>query len=462
MTKNLVNRLLNDASPDTTIIAVNNGSDEEVEFPEEIVVVDGRGKNIHQMWNIGIDSANSLYPNGNYYLAIYNNDLSLVGMDHILNLTTDLNSSDQLACISPIYDDRQLPGITVYNRLCKDTHNGSDGGGVSGFAFVIKGSWIKDNQFRFPEQINWWFGDDYLLQQILKSGKSWAMSDKSRLVHLNGGSNSTNNWQDYLYGKQFYNDLYEAKQLGLHWSNEAEIKGEPVISLIHASRGRPEKMIECRDLWMGRAKSPIKIEYIFAVDKDDEATKESLVVHNSTLHSMNCYVVESSGRGRCVQAWNLGAKSSRGKILIQVSDDWEPPQDWDWEIIRRLDLNEEQVLFVSDGSKRENILQCMAIMTRKRYEKQTFMFHPYFTGMFSDDYFTTYALLDGVARDGLDLSFIHHHPMLDSTIPSDPSYERQNATTEYEKGQRVYTQLVPQTYHHLPAINKNEFRQPPV
>jgi hypothetical protein len=449
MTKNLVYRLLIDASPNTTIIAVNNG-DDEVEFPEEVITIDGMNKNIHQMWNIGIDWANEYCYDGNYSLAIYNNDLALVGMDHLLNLTTSLHSSDQLACISPIYDSRELPGITVYNRLCKDTANGSDGGGVSGFAFVLKGSWIKANQFRFPEQINWWFGDDYLLQQILASGKSWAMDDKSRLVHLNGGSNSGDNWKAYTVSKQFYNDLYEAKQLGLFWSNEAIIIGEPMISLIHASRGRPEKMVECRDLWMARAKYPIKVEHIFAIDQDDTPSID--IDKNKGLYGLTSKTAVCSGKRGCVEAWNTGAAYSTGQILVQVSDDYEPPQDWDEQLIISLNINESQVLFVHDGSSRDDVLATMAILTRKRYVAQGgWIFHPYFTGMYSDDYFTIKALTDGVARDRYDLVFTHHHPMLDASVPVDAAYERQNSQEQYTKGKRVLNQLVPEP--HIQALS---------
>lgn len=158
------------------------------------------------------------------------------------------------------------------------------------------------------------------MQEILKSGKSWAMDSTSRLVHLNGGSNSTNNWDEYTVGKQFYSDLYEAKQLGLKWQNEDGIRGVPIISLIHASRGRAKKMVETRDLWMSLAKYPIKIEHIFAIDQDDTPSID--IDKNKGLYGLTSKTVICSGKRRCVEAWNAGAKQSTGQILVQVSDDF--------------------------------------------------------------------------------------------------------------------------------------------
>ena len=305
------------------------------------------------------------------------------------------------------------------------------------------------------------------MQEILKSGKSWAMSDKSRLVHLNGGSNSGDNWKAYTVSKQFYNDLYEAKQLGLFWANENEIIGEPMISLIHASRGRPEKMVECRNLWMSRAKYPIKVEYILSTDENDKDSADAYIANSNKLYSMTTqWIGESSGKRGCVEAWNIGAAYSRGQIIVQVSDDYEPPQDWDEQLIISMDISKEQVLMVRDGSERDDVLATMAILTRKRYERQQFMFHPYFTGVYSDDYFTIKALEDGVAYDRYDLVFTHHHPWLDASIPVDAAYERQNNQEQYTKGKRVLAQLVPDpATRALSSLKRSSLRRsvtPPV
>lgn len=129
-----------------------------------------------------------------------------------------------------------------------------------------------------------------------------------------------------------------------------------------------------------------------------------------------------------------------------------PPQDWDVELIRSLDINDEQVLFVHDGSSRDDVLATLAILTRKRYIAQGgWMFHPYFSSMYSDDYFTIKALTDGVARDRYDLVFTHHHPMLDASVPVDAAYARQNHQDEYDKGLRVLCQLVPEP--HIQALS---------
>jgi hypothetical protein len=48
----------------------------------------------------------------------------------------------------------------------------------------------------------------------------------------------------------------------------------PKITLLHATRNRPQKAWECREKWMALASEPDHIEYIMAVDSDDKASRE--------------------------------------------------------------------------------------------------------------------------------------------------------------------------------------------
>jgi glycosyltransferase involved in cell wall biosynthesis len=202
------------------------------------------------------------------------------------------------------------------------------------------------------------------------------------------------------------------------------------ISLIHATRGRPAKSSNARKIWLDRAKHPERIEHIFAFDSDD---KDSLA-----LARFRAVCVPSGGG--CVAAWNTAAEHSHGQILVQLSDDWIPPQHWDEELRSRLNVEQPQVLKIHDGHRTDDLL-CMAILTRKRYMEQGFLFHPAFTGVYSDNYFTDQAAKDGVIVHAAGLTFEHEHPIFDKSVEVDETYSKQNSETAYAYGKAVYDML---------------------
>jgi glycosyltransferase involved in cell wall biosynthesis len=202
------------------------------------------------------------------------------------------------------------------------------------------------------------------------------------------------------------------------------------ISLLHATRGRSKQAIECRDKWLSSAKNPESIEHIFGIDDDD----------NDSLANINtARVIVPRGKG-CVQAWNACAKACKGDILIQLSDDWEPVPEWDALIIKEFEgVEGEQVLGVSDGARKDDLL-CMAILNRKRYEKQGFMFHPDFFSVYSDNYFTWAAQKDKVLKDASHIVFEHKHPVFNKA-EWDETYKRSNAQQHYFAGQVKFLEL---------------------
>jgi hypothetical protein len=208
-------------------------------------------------------------------------------------------------------------------------------------------------------------------------------------------------------------------------------KADGRISLLHATRGRTLKATMARATWFDKAANPEGIEHIFAFDADDE--------HSQPLRRFRHVILD--GRGGCVEAWNVAAHLASGDVLIQLSDDWVPPDNWDKLILERLgDLSQPKVLQVSDGSRKDGLL-CMAIVTRKRWEDQgKNLFHPDFTGVYSDTWFSKRAFEDGVVVDARDLEFQHLHPFW-GKAENDETYQRQNTTGRYVHGQRIYHQL---------------------
>ena len=208
------------------------------------------------------------------------------------------------------------------------------------------------------------------------------------------------------------------------------IRNGKKISLIHATRGRCKQAVEARRLWLNKAKNPDAIEHIFGLDADDPHGI-FLSVHNHAL---------TNGSAGSVAAWNAAAQKSCGEVLVQLSDDWNPPMHWDEILLDAIgDTSQEKVLAISDGHRTDNLL-CMAILTRARYQQQGFMFHPEFFSVYSDDYFTESAYADGVIVEARHIVFEHLHPIFGKAA-MDEIYARSNEDYRYAMGKGINTRL---------------------
>jgi hypothetical protein len=203
------------------------------------------------------------------------------------------------------------------------------------------------------------------------------------------------------------------------------------ISLLHATRGRFQQAAAARRKWMEKAANQDAIEHIFALDADDAESLQYLTLWRN--------VVVAPGGGP-VRAWNAAAEACNGHVLIQLSDDWDPPMGWDQIILDRIgDTSKPAVLQVSDGFRTDNLL-CMAILTRARYIEQGYLFHPDFFSMYSDDWFSECARRDGVVIDARDVVFEHLHPAF-GKAEMDATYARSNDSAHYKAGKRHLDRL---------------------
>ena len=209
-----------------------------------------------------------------------------------------------------------------------------------------------------------------------------------------------------------------------------EEAGGPTIALIHATRGRAQQASIARKRWIDLANEPDRIEHIFVFDSDDEESQALRRMHH----------FEITAGGGCVAAWNNGALATRAPVIVQLSDDWTPIPQWDKIILDRLeDVTKPAVLAISDGHRKDDLL-CMAICTRAYWEQDYFLFHPRFTGVYSDNYFTDVAYKRGQVIEARDIVFTHNHPAF-GTAEVDRTYAEQNAQARYVEGKAVYDDL---------------------
>jgi hypothetical protein len=228
----------------------------------------------------------------------------------------------------------------------------------------------------------------------------------------------------YIAAARAVGDTAEAEKIEAQWRKTKPVK----ITVCHATRGRPQEAINARILWMKKAADPGSIEWIYATDEDDDKA--------AALKPWG----PVTGKGGCIAAWNRAAEKARGEIIIQGSDDWDPPLWWDKIVADRIgDTTRESVLAVSDGHRQDQLL-CLAILTRNRYLKQGQLFAPEYdasSGIFSDNEFTVRAYADQCVIEARDVVFTHNNPMFTGQKP-DAEFLRHNAATNYEIGKKIF------------------------
>jgi hypothetical protein len=125
------------------------------------------------------------------------------------------------------------------------------------------------------------------------------------------------------------------------------------------------------------------------------------------------HIVQGDPDGDCVKGWNVAAHYSKGEIIVQVSDDFAPPFNWDslllnltcshggkwWEHDHAVHVNDAFVIKVMTS----------AVITRVRYLRYGYFYYPKYKSMFADTELTEVAYRDGVVIDARHLVFEHFH-----------------------------------------------------
>ncbi len=210
------------------------------------------------------------------------------------------------------------------------------------------------------------------------------------------------------------------------------------ISVLHATRGRPELAAKAKALWLARASNPAEIEYIFGLDSDDGASLSFLSSERKT--------VVKGGNG-IVEAINAAAADAKGRFLVMAADDCEPPQNWDI-LIRDAfagQMHEPRLLWTSDGYTDQPVIT-HPIMTRAKYEQQGWIFSPEYPHMYCDTELTVRAETAGEIIDARQLVFKHEHPMFTGREPDALHVER-NSLHAREVGMAIFKRRNPGVKH---------------
>lgn len=227
----------------------------------------------------------------------------------------------------------------------------------------------------------------------------------------------------------------------------------PLCSLLHATYGRPEKAVAAMRDALAKAAMPESVEYIFAVNTDDSETATALLPFKDAPKPEKQWVNKIVIRNfsGSVPAWNAAAKASTGRILVQMQDDLELPQDWDstlcWTVEAQLpNWDTPAVIRVSDGFRKDELL-CTAIINRARYEQVGYFLWSEYNSVFSDDEFSVRAYADSDRPEGdmgrcqlldrRDLVFRHNN-LYHLKQPEDATCKRQNSAENYHQGGELF------------------------
>lgn len=226
----------------------------------------------------------------------------------------------------------------------------------------------------------------------------------------------------------------------------------PAFSLCHTTARLPDGWVAAACAWRERCGCPADVEYVLSVDAGGERAFDRM----PDLWPFHVRKVVNHGPRSAVAGWNAAADCSTGRFLITASDDMTPPWDWDREIHRLVpDMSREAVLEVATGGD-EGVLT-FSLLTRPYYQRYGYLFHPEFTGMLADAWFTEIARRDGVVVDARHLLFEHAHPNY-GTAETDDVYLWQHREEAWRKGREVYGRLYQEVYgYRAPPLSYGAF-----
>ena len=207
----------------------------------------------------------------------------------------------------------------------------------------------------------------------------------------------------------------------------------PKISVIHPTV-RAKQALDIYEFWKDRASDINNFEYIFAFNDNDEEAKKLL---SEFKHISTPY------RNGSVDKCNAAAAISSGEIIMQSSDDLYAPCFWDEQLITQLpDPSQEIVLKLCDGhpDHRKNIIKNIC-MTRVRYLKQGFWYHPDLFHLFSDNFYSEMAIKEDVVKDATQIVFEHRHPFYGKG-KWDEHYEKSNCDEAYKESRPIFERLI--------------------
>ncbi len=170
-----------------------------------------------------------------------------------------------------------------------------------------------------------------------------------------------------------------------------------MISILLPSRSRPQRALETARKWLSTA--GCDVEFLLSIDVDDPLKLKYLELFPTG--KILCYDNRSA-----IDAINRAAKESKGNVIIQIAEDFEPCDNWGMKILRETQGKEDWILKTQDGI--QSWLITLPILDRKYYDRFGYIYYPEYLHMFCDTELSCVADLTG-RRLTSNLLFPHNH-----------------------------------------------------
>jgi glycosyltransferase involved in cell wall biosynthesis len=172
--RRVVNQLLQDQKVDN-IFVICDGQEafdrlDDINDKKVKKVMTSGEFNIHKAWNFGFN----LSKTGNHVFFL--NDDVYLNENCVSHLVAELDRDDSIGLICPQYS--ALAQDRVVTDTCRGRYDGT--GGMAGFAMMLASD-LTD--YRFPEELQLWWGDDHLVDHVVDKGRKCLITSKARCVH---------------------------------------------------------------------------------------------------------------------------------------------------------------------------------------------------------------------------------------------------------------------------------------
>lgn len=196
-----------------------------------------------------------------------------------------------------------------------------------------------------------------------------------------------------------------------------------MISLIHPSRGRPQKARQVASEWIESA--GVEVEYIISLD-----TKDPLLNHYRK--SFNRIMINNNDS--VVEATNRAATLCTGDILIYLSDDFKCFPDWGKVIEQEFKKYSGPALIKVDDCLQPFGVRVLTIpiMNRQCYEALGYFWHPGYKSMFVDEHLYWRTKKLGFLKFAPHIKFEHCHVSV-GKAENDETYKRSAANWDQGK-----------------------------
>lgn len=224
-----------------------------------------------------------------------------------------------------------------------------------------------------------------------------------------------------------------------------------MITIIHASRNRPQLAIATAKKWIDRIGLPQdEFEYVMSLDSDDP----ELWNYSNKFPCLNFTRLINENKS-AVEAINVAAEfysKHRGKprdFLIVISDDFDCFEGWGSYLISLMQEKKDWILKTYDGI--QDWVITLPIMDWDYYNRFGYVYHPDYQHCFCDTEMTCVAeLIRRLHTNPASPSnYFYHDHYSTRGLQKDFLYERNDAT--FESGKKIFIERKKRNFDIKPA-----------